>query len=263
MMDVCVLGPMEICSSGRADRVCLAPKPRTVLALLCGHPGQMISVACLVREVWGEEPPASSLRNMHTYVLQVRKLLACLCGVSTRAVSQELLVTHPGGYSLSEAALGFDHRTFTELTGAGRGRLRDGELLAGIGDLLQALRIWRGPAFADVVTGPVLEAQRRQLHDARIGAMEALSEARISAGQFHEVISDLSSFVAENPLHEGLHFHYMRALALSGGRARALEVFSRLRLNLVSELGIEPGASMQQLQRCILNSTDPAMASGL
>ncbi|THA70100.1 transcriptional regulator [Streptomyces sp. A0958] len=253
-MDVCILGPMAIYSSGRIDRVWLAPKPRTVFALLCGHPGQMISVAHLVREVWGEEPPASSLRNMHTYVLQVRKMLARLCGLPTRTVSQELLVTHPGGYSLSEASLGFDHHTFTGLTAAGRGLLRDGELLVGIDGLVRALRTWRGLAFADVVTGPILEAQRRQLHDARIGAMEALSDARISAGQFHEAISDLSSFVTENPLHEGLHFHYMRALALSGGRARALEVFNDLRLNLVSELGIEPSASMQQLQCRILNS---------
>ncbi len=48
----------------------------------------------------------------------------------------------------------------------------------------------------------------------------------------------------------------MRALDMAGLRVRALEVFNKLRLTLVSELGIEPGAPLQQLQGHILNGSD-------
>ncbi len=261
-MEIGILGTMIVSSGGDRGHVDLAPKPRTVLAVLSSDPGGLVPVSTLVRELWGEEPPASSLRNIHTHVLQVRKLLARTLRVSQQTVAQELLVTRPGGYAVSGTLLGHDHRVYARIAERGRRALQDGLVTQGISELSRALKVWRGPAFADVVTGPLLDAQRCHLHDSRIGVIEALSEARISAGQYHEAISDLALPVIENPLHEGLHFQYMRALGISGGRARALEVFHRLRLNLVSELGIEPGASVQQLQRRLLSSADLGLADG-
>ncbi|MFJ9149631.1 BTAD domain-containing putative transcriptional regulator [Streptomyces sp. NPDC102270] len=46
----------------------------------------------------------------------------------------------------------------------------------------------------------------------------------------------------------------MRALALNGRRAQALEVIGRLRTRLVDEIGIDPGHPLQQLQLKILDS---------
>ncbi|MFF9780023.1 BTAD domain-containing putative transcriptional regulator [Streptomyces sp. NPDC013978] len=255
-MDIGILGPLIITKGRTFGQVDLAPKPRIVLAVLAGNPGGLLPVSVLMREVWGEAPPRSSLRNLHTYVLQIRKQLAQACALPRRTVAEELLVTRPGGYAISDTLVSYDHRVYAQLSERGRNAIHNGELLQGISLLSRALAVWRGPAYADVVTGPVLDAQRRQMQDSRIGDIEAISEARISAGQYHEAISELTIPVAENPLHEGLHFQYMRALGISGSRARALEVFNRLRLNLVSELGIEPGASVQQLQYRILNSAD-------
>lgn len=255
-MNIGILGPLVVSRAERSEYVRLAPKPRTVLAVLGGNPSGLISSASLVQEVWGDTPPVSSSRNLHTYVLQARKILAQASGLPQRTVANELLVTRPGGYILCDALISFDHRRYAECSEKGRKALRNGELSLSIEILTGALGMWRGSAFADVVTGPLLEAQRRQLHDSRVGVIEDLSDARITAGQYHEAISGLTASIFENPLHEGLHFQYMRALGISGGRARALEVFNRLRLNLVSELGIEPGAAVQQLQHRILNSVD-------
>jgi SARP family transcriptional regulator, regulator of embCAB operon len=255
-VEIGVLGTMIVAGGRGFDHVDLAPKPRTVLAVLGSNPGGLVPVTTLVRELWGEEPPASSMRNIHTYVLQVRKLLARVTKVSRQTVARELLVTRPGGYTISGTLIGYDHRAYAEISERGRRALQEGSLTQGMNELSRALRVWRGPAFADVMTGPVLDAQRCQLHDSKIGVIEALSEAQINAGRYYEAISDLALPVIENPLHEGLHFQYMRALGISGGRARALEVFNRLRRNLVSELGIEPGASVQQLQRRILSAAD-------
>ncbi|MFJ4713577.1 BTAD domain-containing putative transcriptional regulator [Streptomyces sp. NPDC088785] len=255
-LEIRVLGHLVASSAGRHMRVDLAPKPRTVLALLCGNPGAMIANGALEREVWGEAPPRSAARNLHTYVMQVRRMLEGFCRLPRQVVADEVLLTLPGGYAIDDTLVVSDHTAFIELAVKGRSLLRDGELAAGMDKLLRALEIWRGPAFSDVATGPALEAQRRRLNEARLGVIETLSEARVSAGQYHEAIADLALCVPDNPFHEGLHFQYMRALALCGERARALKVFNALRIRLVADLGIEPGPTVQNLQRRILNSAD-------
>ncbi|WP_185921933.1 AfsR/SARP family transcriptional regulator [Streptomyces sp. WAC06614] len=255
-MDIGVLGPLFISAHEPAEYIELAPKPRTVLAVLVANAGATIPVSSLVREVWGDAPPASALRNLQTYVLQSRKMLSHLTGLPLRVVAGELLMTRPGGYTFSDTAAHFDYRSYLELTERGRRSLRNGAVRDGIELYARALGLWRGPAFVDAVTGPALEAQRRQLEESRLSVVEALSDARINVGHYHEAISDLAASVSEHPLHEGLHFQYMRVLDITGSRARALEVFNRLRLNLVSELGIEPGAPVQQLQHHILNAGD-------
>lgn len=101
----------------------------------------------------------------------------------------------------------------------------------------------------------MLESRRRQYEESRLGALETLAEAKIGSGRHLEVTADLAALTAEYPYHEGLHSQYMRALEKAGRRAQALEVFHRLRVGLVSELGIEPGHTISRLQCSILNSS--------
>ncbi|OIJ97027.1 hypothetical protein BIV23_31525 [Streptomyces monashensis] len=171
-------------------------------------------------------------------------------------MASELLVTRPGGYMFNDAAAQLDYRRYKELSTTGQSVLRSGGTAEGISLLSRSLGIWRGAAFVDVMTGPALGSLRHQLEESRLGTVEALSDVRIGTGRHDEAIFDLAPAVSNNPLHEGLHYQYMRALAVTGRRAKALEVFNLLRLNLVSELGIEPGAPIQQLQYQILNSSD-------
>ncbi|MEU9235210.1 AfsR/SARP family transcriptional regulator [Streptomyces subrutilus] len=260
-MDIGILGPLLISKREPPKYIELAPKPRTVLALLLANSGGIIPISSLVREVWGDAPPASALRNIQTYVLQSRKVLAQVTGAPVREVAAELLLTRPGGYTFGDAAGQFDYRRYAELADIGRRAIREGALIEGIDLLSRALATWRGPAFVDILTGPALESQRLHLEESRLGVIEILSEARIRVGHYHEALSDLAVSVSEYPLHEGLHYQYMRVLDIVGSRARALEVFSRLRLSLVSELGIEPGAPVQQLQHRILNAWDLADAA--
>ncbi|MCX4680611.1 AfsR/SARP family transcriptional regulator [Streptomyces sp. NBC_01433] len=238
------------------ESVELAPKPRTVLALLVANAGRLIPVSSLVREVWNGFPPASALRNIQTYVFQSRKVLTHITGMPLRVVGQELLLTRPGGYMFSDSVARFDHRRYLELAEHGRTIARTGSVGEGVETFSRALALWRGSALVDTVTGPSLEAQRRHLEESRLGVVETLCANRISLGHYHEALSDLSVSVSEHPLHEGLHLQYMRVLDIIGARAQALEVFNRLRFNLVAELGIEPGAPVQRLQQRILNATD-------
>ncbi len=255
-MDIGILGPLLVSADDRSESVELAPKPRTVLALLVANAGRLIPVSSLVREVWNGFPPASSLRNIQTYVFQSRKALTRINGMPLREVGQELILTRPGGYMFSDSVARFDHRDYLELAERGRDALRTGAVGEGTDAFARALALWRGPAFVDIVMGPALEARRRHLEESRLGVVESLCAGRIELGHYHEALSDLSASVSEHPLHEGLHLQYMRVLDILGSRAQALEAYHRLRLNLVTELGIEPGAPVQRLQQRILNATD-------
>lgn len=249
-----LLGPLHIGADDLDEPASVAPKIRTVLAMLCAHPDQVIPTPALIRELWSEQPPASALRTLQTYILNVRKLLSQVAGRKPLEIAEDVLVTRAGGYSLQSPGLRLDWLDFMQLTDHGRVKLQAGDGTAGIRLIEEALGLWRGSAFADVPTGPVLESRRLLLEESRLDAVEALVNAKIEAGLHQEVIAELASLTSEHPFHEGLHAQYMRALALNGRRARALEVFGRLRTRLVDEIGIEPGYPLQQLQLKILNS---------
>ncbi|ARP74512.1 hypothetical protein LK08_02335 [Streptomyces sp. MUSC 125] len=252
-----LLGPLRIGADEAGDPVRLAPKIRTVLAMLCLHPEQVVPAPALMRELWSDHPPASGLRTLQTYVLNIRKLLSQVADREPARVAQDMLVTRAGGYSLQSAGMRLDWLEFIQLADQGRTKLRGGDGRTGIRLLEKALRLWHGSALSDVPAGSVLESRRLHLEESRLDAVEALVEARIEAGLHQKVIAELASLTNEHPYHEGLHAQYMRVLALNGRRARALEVFTRLRARLVDDIGIEPGYPLQQLQLKILNSHTP------
>lgn len=260
---VCVrcglLGPLRITAGWADEGVAVAPKIRTVLALLLSHADQVVPVPALMRELWFEQPPVSGLRTLQTYILNARKLLAQVTGHSSIEIARDMLVTRGGGYVFQSACARLDWLDFKRFSDRGRSAIRAGDTLAGIRSMEEALGLWHGAAFADVPIGPVLESRRLLIEESRLDTVEALVRAKIEAGLHQEVIAELASLTNEQPFHEGLHAQYMRALAFNGRRARALEVFSGLRARLVDEIGIEPGYPLQQLQLTILNSHNDEM----
>lgn len=252
-MELGVLGPLFL----RADKMVTAPsapKLRKVLALLIVHGNQIVPVSSLMRELWDDDPPISWLTTLQTYILNLRKLLASALGISTKEVSREILVTRSGGYLFRMDNVELDVDRYQGLVSAGREALVRGDDGLAVRNLDDALRLWRGPAFVDVHTGCILESKRLQLEESRLLVLEYLVDTELRRGMYREVLTDLVALTIENPLHEGLHAQYMRALYFNDRRAQALEVFRRLRDNLVAELGIEPGPAVQQLHEAILNS---------
>jgi DNA-binding SARP family transcriptional activator len=255
-----VLGAMRVATDGEVETLMLAPKPRTVLAMLVAHSGQIVPLPSLIGELWGENPPASALRVVQTYVLQSRKALSRATRLPDKVITRDALSTHSGGYMFSESFAQLDYRVYQWLVDAGRRAMRNDDFTAGVSYLGDALRIGRGPAFADVVVGRVLESRRRHYEESRLGVLETLAEAKIEIGRHLEVTADLAALTTEHPYHEGLHSQYMRALEKAGRRAQALEVFRRLRIAMISDLGIEPGPTISRLQHHILNSSSSRFA---
>ncbi|HEY8473180.1 MAG TPA: AfsR/SARP family transcriptional regulator [Natronosporangium sp.] len=235
-----------------------APKPRSVLALLLLQANQPVPVPDLIQELWGDQPPASALTTLQTYILQLRKRFREALGLPTATVASTVLVTVPGGYQFRSTSDDFDLPRYQQLAADGRRELAAGNDALAADLLLQAQSLWRGPALADVPAGPVLQPQLKRLQESLLTTLEQGIEARLRLGRHQEVLSELAGLTAQYPLHENLHAMFMVALHRSGRRQEALRVFQQLRTTMIEELGLEPSKQLQLLQQAVL-ADDPKL----
>ena len=115
-----------------------------------------------------------------------------------------------------------------------------------------------GPALADFAYESFAQAAIARLEEIRLAAVELRIDADLALGRHDELIGELEALVAEQPLRERLRGHLMTALYRSGRQAEALDAYKDARRALVDELGIEPSAALQELERAILRQ-EPAL----
>jgi transcriptional activator len=149
---------------------------------------------------------------------------------------------------------------FERLAAEGASALTAGQPESAAQLLAEALRLWRGPALADVVDDGVLRAEAARLDELRLVALERRIEADLACGRHADVVGELQALAAEWPLRERPCALLILALYQSGRQADALAAYRAARTTLVEELGIEPGAVLQELERAILRH-DPALAT--
>jgi YVTN family beta-propeller protein len=124
--------------------------------------------------------------------------------------------------------------------------------------LRDALALWRGPPLDEFSYEPFAGAEIARLQELHLRALEERIEAELSLGRHSDLVGELEQLVAEHPLRERLRGQLMLALYRSGRQAEALRAYEDGRRLLVEELGIEPGAALQRLEKQILIQ-DPAL----
>ncbi|MFC9914480.1 BTAD domain-containing putative transcriptional regulator [Streptomyces sp. NPDC059862] len=255
-MNIEVLGILDIQENG-VSITPTAPKPRQLLALLALHADRPVSVATLTEELWGSTPPRSARTTLQTYILQLRELIDMALErgrtrVGVRRTAKTVLATVPGGYLLDSGGGSSDVREFEQLAGAGYRAADAGDLQGAARQLRKALELWTGPPFADVHAGEQLHMEIRRLEEIRLCAIDQCIGAELRLGRHRDLLAELTVLVNRHPAHENLHAQFMLALHRSGRRVEALEVYQHLRATLVRELGLEPSAELQRIQRLIL-----------
>ncbi len=125
--------------------------------------------------------------------------------------------------------------------------------------LREALALWRGAPLGDLGEAPFATTERVHLEELHLTALEARIGADLALGRHAELVHELETLVAHHPYRERLRRELMLALYRSGRQAEALETYQRGRRTLVDDLGIEPGAELQELERAILRQ-DAALA---
>ncbi len=118
--------------------------------------------------------------------------------------------------------------------------------------LQAALALWRGAAYAEIADESFAQPEIRRLEELRLRAIEDRIEADLALGRHHDVIGELETLVAADPLRERLRGQLMTALYRAGRQAEALRTYQEGRRLLSEELGIDPSPELQRLEGWIL-----------
>ncbi|MBT2493440.1 AfsR/SARP family transcriptional regulator [Streptomyces sp. ISL-96] len=256
-MRIQVLGPLNADING-VSVVPTAGKPRQILSLLALHPGRVMPVPTLMEEIWGADPPVSALTTLQTYILQLRRRLGTAMGPDSPYTAKEVLATRHGGYVLQIPTDSADVHEYERRVSAGRAAYEAGDDERAAHTLRQALELWQGPALVDVRVGPVLAIEVLRLEESKLVTVERRIDADLRLRRHTELLAELRDLTARHPQHEGLHSQAMVALYRSGRQAAALDVYRRLRMRLIEELGVEPSPQLQRLHQAML-AVDPAL----
>jgi class 3 adenylate cyclase len=168
------------------------------------------------------------------------------------------LLTRPPGYVLHVDPDSVDARLFERLLADGRRQLAEGATTLAAMTLREALGLWRGAALADLAYESFAQPEIARLEELRRTALEEQIDADLALGRHAELVGELESLVAAEPLRERLRGQLMVALYRSGRQADALAAYRHGRRLLVDELGLEPGRPLAELEAAILRQ-DPAL----
>jgi predicted ATPase/DNA-binding SARP family transcriptional activator len=200
-------------------------RTQTVLAALALSPGAPLAVSRLVDLVWGDAPPPAAPKALQWHIARLRK------GLGPAAIARV-----GAAYRLDVAPDAVDVARFQR-------HLRGGDVTA-------ALAQWGGPPLAGL-DAPGLAAAVAGLTEQWLGAVEADLERRVEADS-REAIGTLAELVERHPLREGLCGLLMTALYRAGRQADALAAYRQTRHRLVTDLGVEPGPGLRELESRIL-----------
>lgn len=238
-MEYRLLGPIEAVRDDGDVLVLGGGKMLAVLARVVLEGGRTVPVTRLIDELWPGEPPASAAHAVQVYVSDLRK-----AGIT--AVER-----HGAGYRLERAADQLDADRFERAVADGVALHRDSRHFEASSVLRDALALWRGEALGGVPADLLVE-ERRRLDELRLTALEARIAADLALGFERQVIAELETLVAREPLNERFRAQLMLALYRSGRQADALTAYAAARRALVDELGLEPSLALRELHRQIL-----------
>lgn len=248
-MEFRILGPVEVEVDGTP--IAVAPKERLLLAVLVVSAGEVVPVSRLIHELWESDRPADARNAVQLLMSRLRKALG--------PHSRDLVITQRPGYVLQARSDEVDARRFEALLRRARQvrpqRPAEASLL-----LDEALQLWRGPALAGLADHDFARLEGGRLDELRVVAAEEKIAADLELGHHDEIVPRVRELVEQHPLRERLHSLLMLALYRAGRQSEALDAFHAARRLLADELGVDPGAQLQQLHERILRH-DPELAS--
>lgn len=242
-----LLGPLRVIDAN-GTRSLSSQKIEILLAALLIQANQVLTVDQLVTEIWPGNPPQRATATLQVYISQLRKFL------SGPRRSNQPICTHPSGYRLCVELESdqVDSHIFTNLMSTGRRDARNQHYETASAAFESALLLYRGQAVGGTAGGTILSQFSAWLEETRLECIESLIESKLKLGHHHDITGRLYSLIVEYPFREAFYRQLMLALYRSERQYDALRVYNSARVTLHSELGIEPGPQLQDLQRAIL-----------
>jgi len=245
-MDFRILGPLEVRDEDREVPL-RGGKERALLALLLVNANRTLPLDRIVDALWSEDVPETAQKMVQVYVSHLRK-----------ALPADTLRTRPPGYVVAVEDGQLDLHRFEGAVTKARAALEAGTAQQATEGFQEALSLWRGPALAEFGSEPFAQPEAARLEDLRMYAVEGRLEAELALGHDRAAAGELEALTAQHPLRERLRSLHMLALYRAGRQAEALAAYQSFRRTLSDELGIEPSASLRELERRMLQQ-DPSL----
>lgn len=235
-------------------------KARGTLAILLLRANQFVTQAQLSQLLW-DAPPDSARSNVRSYVARVRKALEIAHpGVPRLSSVKRGGPSNGCAYRLLVDPMELDADVFVRLVRHADKEARAGAVASAAATLRRALNLWRGDAgHTDLAVADALRAQLDSLNQLRLVAHEDLLSLQLRLGEHRLLIPEIRALLAEYPMRERLWAHLMRAYYRSGDIGAALNAYREFWQMLDRDLGVQPGAELQQLHRSILHRDDDSV----
>jgi DNA-binding SARP family transcriptional activator/transcriptional regulator with XRE-family HTH domain len=252
-----VLGPLVVYRRGVPVNVG-TPAARALLGLLTLHPGVALSRELLISALWGDDPPSTAVATVQSYVSRLRSAIDA--GRRTHARSG-LLSSEGTSYRLNIAEDQLDLFAYRGHVARARAAAAARRLGAANREFAAAVEIWRGEPLADIDRlreHPAVVALSIQ----RAAVIVEYAEVAAASGRYERLIPALIDLVSHDPLNERAHAALMIALAGSGQQAAALKVYEDIVRRLDDQLGVRPGAQLNEaLTQVLRQDFEPAGSS--
>ncbi|MGR7023668.1 AfsR/SARP family transcriptional regulator [Geodermatophilus sp. URMC 62] len=246
MLTVAVLGRVEVRRDGMP-----APVPggltTELLVRLALDAGRPVRAERLVEELW-PGTTGTRLNTLQAKVSQLRRALgdpAALTGASE-------------GYTLAVDPGRVDAVRALRLADEGAALLAAGNPAASAAVCREGLVLFGAEVLPAAGGAGWALPHRVRLEETRLRLLEDELAARLALGATGEIVGELESLVAVQPLRERLWALLITALYGDGRQADALAASRRVARILTDELGVDPGPELTALERRVL-AHDPAL----
>ncbi|MDI1463320.1 tetratricopeptide repeat protein [Catellatospora sp. KI3] len=234
-----LLGPIEVTGPAGPAVFTGNRQPALVGLLALGAP-DTVSRTWLVDGLWGEEPPRTAVKTLHSHIARLRQALD-ECGLV------DLVHTNDSGYQLAIDPAAVDTHRFEREVRLAREELAEGADTAAVRRLHRALDLWRGDAFAGAEAYGWAAGELVRLGEVRLAALCDLWEGELRLGRHTAAVGELQRLLVRYPFHERLVGLALIALYRCGRTTDALNLYHLLRVHLREELGAEPGSDLAVL----------------
>lgn len=250
-MEFRVLGQLAVLDDDREPVRITGDLQRRLIATLVNRAGTAISAGVLAETLWGDDQPANPPGALHSQIARLRRTLG----------REDIVVTDGPGYRLAVADDDVDAVHFEALLDRAAAPDIEPELATSL--LSGAVGLWRGDAYEEFTDIDPLRIEAARLDELRLVAIERYGQALFAGGRADAAIAELEHLIRYHPFREHAVATLMRCLDAAGRQGDALRAYTNYRRRLADELGLEPSATLRELDRFIAlgDSQTPATAS--
>lgn len=234
-----VLGPVMV-DRGIEHVAVDRPAQRRALSILGLALGSRVSTERLMDRFWPGDQPETGRAAIQTHISGLRRVLG-----------DGVVVTEGYGYRLNLDDHDLDAALFASHAKRAAGLVGAREWQPGLDTIEEALDLWRGDPYMELVDDEFARAEISRLTELHLGLLETRAECLIGLGREQEILPDLEAMVVDHPYRERMWEQLMTARYRLGRHTEALEAFKHVSGHL-AEIGVEPGGPLRRLEEKIL-----------